>query len=115
MVKASNVILIVSDTFRRDHLGCYDNKWVHTENLDSFAEESVIFDKAYAASFPTIPHRHDLFTGRYTFMEPCGKTGAKQGVFNFGGWRPLSRTDIILSQTLRQAGYTTMLIWILII
>ncbi|RJS88674.1 sulfatase, partial [Candidatus Bathyarchaeota archaeon] len=58
-----NVIEIVSDTFRWDYLGCYGNKWIHTENLDRFAEDSVVFDNAYIASFPTIPHRHDLFTG----------------------------------------------------
>ena len=91
-----NIIQIVSDTFRRDFLGCYGNNWIHTENLDRLAKESMVFDKAYIASFPTIPNRHDLFTGRYTFI--------------YSKWAPLPRDEIILSQTLRQAGYTTMLI-----
>jgi len=91
-----NIIQIVSDTFRRDHLGCYGNNWIHTEHLDRFAENSVIFDNAYIASFPTIPHRHDLFTGRYTFI--------------YSTWAPLPRDEIIISQLLRQAGYVTMLI-----
>jgi len=91
-----NIIEVVSDTLRRDYLGCYGNSWVHTENLDRFAEESIIFDRAYVASFPTIPHRHDLFTGRYTFT--------------YSGWTPLPRDEVILSQTLKQSGYTTMLI-----
>jgi len=91
-----NVIEIVCDTFRRDFLGCYGNKWIHTEHIDSFAEKAVIFDRAYIASFPTIPHRHDLFTGRYTFV--------------YSGWEPLPRNEVILSETLRKAGYTTMLI-----
>jgi len=91
-----NVIQIVSDTFRRDFLGCYGNNWIHTEHIDELAKDSLVFDKAYIASFPTIPHRHDLFTGRYTFT--------------YSVWAPLPRDEIILSHLLRQAGYTTMLI-----
>lgn len=29
-----NVILIISDTLRRDHLGCYGNDWIRTPHLD---------------------------------------------------------------------------------
>ncbi|MCD6166571.1 sulfatase-like hydrolase/transferase, partial [bacterium] len=39
-----NIILIVSDTFRRDHLGCYGNTWISTPNLDKLARDSVVFD-----------------------------------------------------------------------
>jgi len=91
-----NIIQVVSDTLRRDYLGCYGNRWIHTEYLDRFAKEAMLFDRAYIASFPTMPHRRDIFTGRYTFA--------------YSTWSPLSRDEIILSQLLRQAGYTTMLI-----
>jgi len=91
-----NIVQIVSDTFSRDHLGCYGNDRIHTENLDRFASQSMVFDRAYVASHPTIPNRHDLFTGRYTFI--------------YSMWSPLPENEIILSQLLRQAGYTTMLI-----
>ena len=30
--------VIVSDTFRRDHLGCYGNEWIRTERLDRSVE-----------------------------------------------------------------------------
>ena len=62
-----NIITIVCDTFRRDHLGGYGNDWIHTENLNDFASKSVVFDRAYCGSFPTGHMRHDLFTGTYTF------------------------------------------------
>ncbi len=91
-----NIIEIVCDTFRRDFLGCYGNDWIHTEHIDSFADKAVVFDRAYIASYPTIPNRHDLFTGRYTFI--------------YSGWEPLPEDEVILAQTLRDAGYTTMLI-----
>ena len=97
-----NIIEIVSDTFRRDFLGCYGNNWIHTENLDAFARNSLVFDKAYVASFPTIPHRRDLFTGRYTFSY---SKWSQPGIIP-----NLPRDEVILSQLLRQVGYTTMLI-----
>ena len=62
-----NVILIVSDTLRADHLGCYGNDWIHTPNLDRLAASSVVFDQHYAGSFPTMPARADFFTGKWTF------------------------------------------------
>ena len=91
-----NVILIVSDTFRYDHLGCYGNRWIRTPNLDDFADKATVFERAYAASFPTVPHRHDLFTGRYTFT--------------YSDWAPLPKNEMVLSQMLRQAGCVTQLV-----
>ena len=36
-----NVIVLVNDTFRRDHVGCYGNTWIQTPNLDRFAQRSA--------------------------------------------------------------------------
>ncbi|MCW4020263.1 MAG: sulfatase-like hydrolase/transferase [Candidatus Bathyarchaeota archaeon] len=91
-----NVILIVSDTFRRDHLGCYGNEWIRTRNLDAFAERATVFDRAYTASYATVPHRHDIYTGRYTFT--------------YSAWGPLPKNEMVLPQMLRQAGCVTQLI-----
>ncbi|MCH7740962.1 MAG: sulfatase-like hydrolase/transferase, partial [Chloroflexi bacterium] len=62
-----NVIVLMNDTFRRDHMGAYGNDWIHTPNFDHLAEQSAVFDRAYIASYPTIPNRWDLATGRYGF------------------------------------------------
>jgi len=91
-----NIILIVSDTFRRDFLGCYGNEWIRTPNLDRLARDSVVFDRAYAASFATVPHRKDLVAGRYTFT--------------YTDWSPLSPNEVVVADQLREAGYVTMLI-----
>lgn len=91
-----NIVLIVSDTFRQDYLGCYGNTWIKTPNLDKFARKSAIFNNAYAASFPTVPHRIDLATGRFTFP--------------YREWEPLPQDEIVISEVLGQHGYTTMLI-----
>jgi arylsulfatase A-like enzyme len=93
-----NFIIIVSDTFRRDNLSFYGNESLKTltPNLDRLAKESVVFMNHYTASFPTIPNRRDLFTGRFTFT--------------YTDWAPLSRDELTLSQLLSSAGYTTMFI-----
>ncbi len=39
-----NIIVIVSDTLRRDHLGCYGNPSIRTPNLDYFVQKCVQFD-----------------------------------------------------------------------
>ena len=51
-----NVIWIVSDTFRRDHVGAYGNRWIHTPSIDALAASSVRFDSHYSAGFPYYAH-----------------------------------------------------------
>lgn len=92
-----NVILLVNDTFRRDHLGCYGNDWIHTPHLDAFAERAVVFDRYYIASYPTVPNRWDMAVGCYGFPTR--------------GWEPLHGADRTLAQMLDQAGVHTQMIW----
>ena len=91
-----NFILVISDTLRHDHLGCYGNDWISTPNIDRFAARSIVFERAYAASFPTVPHRHDVLTGRYTLID--------------SGWQPLPRHEVVLAEELGKVGYTSMMI-----
>jgi len=88
-----NVIWIVSDTVRRDHIGAYGNKTIHTSALDSLAAKSVRFDRHYAASFPTMPTRADYMTGRWTvsFME----------------WEPLPEDEVTIAELLSSSGINT--------
>jgi arylsulfatase A-like enzyme len=89
-----NVVLIVCDTFRRDHLGAYGNARIRTPNLDRFATGCAVFDHHLVASFPTMPARADILTGRVsdTFM----------------GWEPLPMGVGTLPGLLSAAGYVTM-------
>ena len=34
-----NVVVIVADTFRRDHIGAYGNPYIKTSYLDAFARQ----------------------------------------------------------------------------
>ena len=88
-----NVIWIVADTFRRDHLGAYGNQWIRTPSLDALAGRSVRFDRHYSAAFPTMPTRADHATGRWTM--------------SFMGWEPLPEEVPTLAQILAESGTHT--------
>jgi len=85
-----NTILIVLDTWRRDHSGCYGNEWIHTPNINSFAERAAVFENAYFSSYPTLPCRRDIITGRYEFP--------------WRGWGGLEPDDTTLAGVIDNAG-----------
>ena len=62
---APNVILIVLDTLRADHLSCYGYPHPTTPNLDRFAREATLYEQAYAQSPWTLPSHASIFTGTY--------------------------------------------------
>jgi arylsulfatase A-like enzyme len=94
MTTHPNVVVIVADTFRRDHLGAYGNPHVKTPYLDAFARSSVVFDGHTISSFPTMPARADILTGTFSYTHM--------------GWEPLPRHLPTLSGILSEAGYLTM-------
>jgi len=92
------VIYIMADTFRRDHLGAYGNKCIHTPNLDKLASESMVFDNAYIGSFPTVPNRRDTLLGRGDIGLP------------FNRWKGFERDEVTLPERLAEKDITSM--WI---
>lgn len=57
------VILLVIDTLRADHLGCYGYNRETSPCIDSIAEEGVLFEYAYPTDVPTQPSFTSMFTG----------------------------------------------------
>lgn len=60
-----NVLLIVMDTTRADHVSSYGYHRRTTPNVDRLAQEGVLFEQAYAPSPWTLPSHASLFTGLY--------------------------------------------------
>ena len=89
-----NVVVIVADTFRRDHLGAYGNPFIRTPHLDEFARSAVVFDRHVISSFPTMPARADILTGTFSYTHM--------------GWEPLPRQLTTLPEVMSRAGYLTM-------
>ena len=88
-----NIVWIVADTFRRDHLGAYGNDYIRTPVLDALAAGGVRFDSHYAAAFPTMPTRADHFTGRWTM--------------SFMAWMPFADDVTTLGNILSDNGVHT--------
>jgi len=100
-----NLVLICSDTFRWDYLGCYGNDWIKTPNLDKLASESAVYLDAFAEGLPTIPVRRVLLTGRRIF--PFSYYPQKSDLVQCAGWHPLFDEDVTLAETLKEQGYVT--------
>ena len=60
-----NVIWIVADTFRQDHLGAYGHPYIRTPALDALAKRSTQFNRHYLDGFPTMPARANHHTGPF--------------------------------------------------
>ena len=52
--EGTNVVLIIIDSLRKDHIGAYGNRTIHSPNLDALAKESLVFTHAYPESLSLI-------------------------------------------------------------
>ena len=60
-----NIVLIVIDTLRADHLSCYGYFRNTSPTIDRLAREGVLFEDFYASGAPTGPGFTSIITGRY--------------------------------------------------
>jgi arylsulfatase A-like enzyme len=88
-----NIIVIVADTWRTDHLGCNGRTRVKTPHLDKFANQSVVFTNVSGEGLPTIPSRRVYHTGKSVLPE--------------ARWRPLVDSDVTFAEILGAHGFTT--------
>jgi len=91
-------LFLMIDSFRRDHIGAYGNRWIHTPHLDRLAAMANVFDQNYIGSYPTTPNRRDIHLGH----------GDKDWAFN--PWRPIDADEITLTERLSEKNvHTTMI------
>ena len=60
-----NVLFIMADQLRWDHLSCAGHPHLHTPNIDALAARGVRFTQAYVSSGVCGPSRMSYYTGRY--------------------------------------------------
>jgi choline-sulfatase len=60
-----NILLIVADALRPDHLGCYGYNRPTSPYIDKFAAEAVVFEKAMSNASWTLPSIGSLLTSLY--------------------------------------------------
>jgi arylsulfatase A-like enzyme len=97
-----NVVLIVVDTLRTDHV--YGNR-ARTPNMDALARRGLSFTRCYPEAMPTVPARRSIMTGRrafpFTGWRPWG------GMVQEPGWEPIADPALTFTSILRRAGYWT--------
>lgn len=93
-----NLLFIMIDTLRADHLSCYGHHRETSPFIDRFAAENVIFNNHYC-SIPFTPGSHwSTFTGRYPHNFGDSISLAAEGVM----------TDTpVITLVLREQGYRT--------
>lgn len=65
MSSGMNVLFLITDQQRADHLGCAGNPDLKTPNIDRLASEGIRFTNAYCANPMCMPNRATIFTGKY--------------------------------------------------
>ncbi|NTV37591.1 MAG: sulfatase [Anaerolineales bacterium] len=91
---APNVIVIVVDTLRADHLSSYGYERDTSPFMDSLAAEGVRFENAISPSSWTQPVHASMLTGRYTFEHQAETT-------------PLDDTYPTIGEVMQANGYRT--------
>ncbi|MCK4790662.1 MAG: sulfatase [Desulfobacteraceae bacterium] len=69
--KGPNVILIVCETMRPDHYGCYGYKRDTTKNVDLLANDAFVFRNAYTQAPSTWPAMWNILTSKYKSSVPA--------------------------------------------
>ncbi len=92
-----NILFIVLDTLRRDHLSAYGHTIDTSPALDEFADRATLFERAVAPAQWTIPAHASLFTGVYP-----GVHGVTQANSALSGMHPT------LAEILQVGGYHTI-------
>jgi arylsulfatase A-like enzyme len=101
-----NVLLIVTDSTRRDFVSAYDgDELAHTPNLDALAKEGLKFDRAVPESMPTVAVRRALLTGTRSFPFRDWKVAPK--LPQFPGWSPIPPYKRIFTEFMDAAGIET--------
>jgi arylsulfatase A-like enzyme len=102
--KPPNVILVVVDTLRADHLGCYGYERNTSPRIDAFADGATLYSRAMASAPWTVPSHASMFTGLDPFehgAHTCKLESPEECVV------PLAERFTTLAEVLQVRGYAT--------
>ena len=104
-----NVLLIVLDTVRADHLSLYGYNRDTTPNLARLAKQGVRFDRAHSSAPWTLPSHATIFTGRWPHelkIETVGRLDSTYPTLaEFLGGRGYATAGVVANQFF--CGYET--------
>ena len=93
-----NILFIMADQLRWDHLGCAGHPYLTTPSLDALARRGVRFANAFVNSGVCGPSRMSMYTGRYPISH--GATWNRV---------PLAIGEVTLGEYLKGAGHALAL------
>lgn len=99
-----NVVVVVMDALRADHLGCYGYERPTSPRIDGFARTADRWTLAMAASPWTVPSHASLFTGRLPFEHGARTFETDRPGNNVN---PLAPSRQTLAEALAAAGWRT--------
>ncbi|MGK0358220.1 MAG: choline-sulfatase [Bradymonadia bacterium] len=85
--KKLNVVFVIIDTLRPDHLGLYGYERATSPVIDAWAKDAVVFENAFAQGPNTPRSMPSIFTGRYPSRVDWVKRYA-----NYGKLKPDNQT-----------------------
>jgi arylsulfatase A-like enzyme len=94
-----NILIVIIDALRSDHLSAYGYKRATSPFIDRLAREGVLFEEAFAVASYTLPSHESMLTGLYP-QEHGVEWGTSQGS------RANARYPTIAA-TLQRHGYRT--------
>jgi arylsulfatase A-like enzyme len=100
-----DVLLVVLDTVRADHLSVYGYERPTSPALEALARDGVVYRNAFAAGTWTPPSHASLFTGLLPSSHRVGHASASGGVGE--GIHALDPSVPTLAEGLRAVGYRT--------
>ncbi len=107
--KKPNVVFILADDVGYGDIGVYGGK-VPTPNIDSLAQQGMLFTDAHSPAALCAPSRYSLLTGSYPYRN--GRPGGSWDVnnssaFSVNGNRTEAERHITVGEIMQNAGYTT--------
>ncbi len=110
-VNEPNIVLIVVDTLRKDHLGSFGYHRSTSPNLDGLAREGTVFENVLSASSQTVPAVASLLTGLYPSENGVQYFSEKHSFDGVHHWKEAGpHVDgelVTLAERLRERGYRT--------
>lgn len=104
--KTPNIVFVVIDALRADHLGCYGYQRATSPNIDELAGRGVFFENAYACINATDPSLTSIFSGLYPNSHGIinhGERVQQEEIQAFIRNRPK-----LLAELLKLEGYSTL-------
>jgi len=100
-----NVVVVVLDTLRADHVGCYGYERPTTPNIDAFAAGSTRYARALASAPWTLPSHASMLTGLDPVAHGAHSFDVDEPVDD--NVSPLADEHLTLAEHLGANGYVT--------